>query len=147
MRAFRFQQRFEQSREEIFAFMTDLSRAPRWRSLVRHIEVEGGGRVRQGSVLLLTLDVGGKTMQVPSEVVVYEPPQRYVHRNITNGVEMIFEYCLETDGNGSIVRLNGDLRPYGLMWLFLPFIWSTFSSRYRGQLAALKRAMEIPVKI
>jgi hypothetical protein len=143
MRAFRYTQRFEQSREEIFAFMMNLSTAPRWRSLVRHIEVEGGGPLRQGSVLLLTLDVGGKTMQVPSEVLVYEPPHRYSHRNITNGVAMTFEYCLETDVNGTTVYLNGDIRPYGLMWLFLPFVWSTFSGRYRGQLAALKQAMEM----
>ena len=142
MRAFRYKQRFEQSREEIFAFMMDLSTASRWRSLVRHIEVEGGGPVRQGSVLLLTLDVGGKTMQVPSEILVYEPPHRYGQRNITNGVAMTFEYCLETDADGTTVHLNGDIHPYGLMWLFLPFIWRTMSVRYRGQLAALKQAME-----
>jgi|SRR6185437_2618711 len=142
MRAFRYKERFEQSREEIFAFMMDLSTAPRWRSLVRHIEVEGGGPVRQGSILNLTLDVGGKTMHVPSEVLVYEPPHRYSHRNITNGVAMTFEYRLEADGNGARVYFDGDVRPFGWMWLFLPVIWRTISGRYRGQLAALKRAME-----
>lgn len=142
MRAFRYKERFEQSREEIFAFMMDLSTAPRWRSLVRHIEVEGGGPVRQGSILNLTLDVGGKTMQVPSEVWILDPPHRYGHQNVTNGVAMTFEYCLETDVNGTTVYFNGDVRPYGWMWLFLPLILRTMSSRYRGQLATLKQAME-----
>ena len=143
MRAFRYKLHFEQSREEIFAFMMDLSTAPRWRSLVRHAEVEGGGPVRQGSILNLTLDVGGKTMRVPSEVLVYEPPQRYAHRNVTNGVAMTFEYSLETDTQGTTVHLAGDIHPYGLMWLFLPIILRTMTSRYRGQLTALKQAMEM----
>ena len=142
MRAFRYKERFEQSREEIFAFMMDLSTAPRWRSLVRHIEVEGGGPVRQGSILNLTLDVGGKTMHVPSEVWALEPPHRHGHRNVTNGVEIRFEYRLQADVDGTTVYFDGDVRPYGLMWLFLPVILRTISSRYRGQLAALKQAME-----
>ena len=143
MRAFRYKQHFEQSREEIFAFITDLSTAPRWRSLVRHCEVEGGGPMRQGSIVLLTLDVGGKTMHVPSEVWLYDPPHRYGHQNITNGVKGVFEYCLEADVNGTMVYFSGDVHPYGWMWLFLPLIWHTISTRYRGQLAALKQAMEM----
>jgi hypothetical protein len=143
MRAFRYKQHFEQSREEIFAFITDLSTAPHWRNLVRHCEVEGGGPMRQGSIVLLTLDVGGKTMRVPSEVWLYEPPHRYGHHNITNGVKGVFEYYLEADGNGTTVSFSGDVRPYGWMWLFLPVILRTLSYRYRGQLAALKQAMEM----
>jgi hypothetical protein len=143
MRAFRYKLRFEQSREEIFAFMMDLTTAPRWRSLVRHMEVESGGPVRQGSILNLTLDVAGKTMHVQSEVLICDPPRRYAHRNITNGVEGRFEYCLEAEGNGTTVFFNGDVRPYGWMWLLLPFIVRTASGRYRGQLAALKQAMEM----
>lgn len=143
MRAFRYKERFEQSREEIFAFMMDLSTAPRWRSLVRHIEVEGGGPVRQGAILNLTLDVNGKTMYVPSEVWMLDPPHRYGHQNITNGVKGIFEYCLEADAQGTTVYFNCDVRPYGWMWLFLPLILRTMTSRYRRQLATLKQAMEM----
>jgi Polyketide cyclase / dehydrase and lipid transport len=142
MRAFRYQEHFEQSRDEIFAFMMDFRTAPRWRNLVRSIEVVGGGPMRKGATMLLTMEVGGNTIQVPSEVWAYEPPHRYGHWNTTNGVSGKFEYRLEPDATGTNVFFIGDIRPHGWMWFMLPWILQSLWVRYRGQLATLKRAME-----
>ena len=49
MHVLRYSQHIERPQEEVFAFMMDFRTAPRWRNMVRTIEVIGGGPVRQGS--------------------------------------------------------------------------------------------------
>jgi hypothetical protein len=142
MRSFRFSQHIDRPVEEIFAFMMDFRTAPRWRSLVRHMEVVGGGPVQLGSKILLTMDVMGKAVQLEAEVWRYEPPYRFGMRNTNQGITGNFEYVLEPGGAGTTVTFTCDIRPHGLMWLTLPFILPGNRDRYRGQLAALKRALD-----
>src|ERR1041385_8555202 len=63
MRSFRFSQQIDRTAEEIFAFMMDFRTAPRWRNMVRRMEVAGPGPVREGGKILLTMEVMGKTGQ------------------------------------------------------------------------------------
>ena len=91
MRSFTFTREIARSPAEVFAFITDFRNAPRWRNLVRSIEVIGNGPVRQGSQLAVTLDVMGKEMRVVSDVVAFEPPRRLGQRNVANGVAGTFE--------------------------------------------------------
>lgn len=142
MRSFRFSQHIDRQVEEIFAFMMDFRTALRWRSMVRRMEVVGAGPVREGSKVQLTMDAMGKTVQLEAEVWRYEPPHRFGMRNTRQGITGIFEYVLEPDGTGTMVTFTCDIRPHGLMWLTLPLLLTGNRNRYRGQLAALKRAIE-----
>jgi Polyketide cyclase / dehydrase and lipid transport len=142
MRSFRYTEHLDRPREEVFAYMMDFSTAPRWRSLVRRMEVADGGPVREGANLLVTLDVRGKSLQLESELWRYDPPHRFGQRNTRQGVTGIFEYILEPDGAGTTVIYTCDIRPHGLMWLTLPLLLRSNRSRYRDQLATLKRAIE-----
>lgn len=142
MRSFRYSQHFDRSAEEIFAFMMDFRTASRWRNMVRRMEVVGGGPVREGSKISLTMDAMGKVVQLQGEVWRYEPPHRFGMRNTRQGITGVFEYVLEPDGAGTKVTFTCDIRPHGLMWLTLPLLLPGNRQRYRGQLAALKRAMD-----
>ena len=142
MRAFRYTEHIERPREQVFAYMMDLSTAPRWRNMVRRIEVIGGGPVQAGSKLLFTMDIAGKTKQGEVELWCYEPPRRFGQTNTRGGVTGVFEYVLEPNGTGTQVCFTGEIRPHGLMWLMLPLLVISSRSRFRNQLAALKRAIE-----
>ena len=122
--------------------MMDFRTAPRWRNMVRRMEVVGPGPVREGSMVQLTMDVMGKTVQLEAEVWRYEPPHRFGMRNTRQGITGIFEYVLQPEASGTTVTFTCDIRPHGLMWLILPLILPGNRNRYRGQLAALKRAIE-----
>jgi len=142
MHVLRYSEHIERPREEVFAYMTDLRTAPRWRNMVRKIEVIGGGPVQQGSKLLFTLDVMGQTRQGEVEVWLYDPPHRLGQRNTANGISGVFEYILEPDATGTTVTLTQDIRPHGLMWLALPLLLLGERRRLRGTLPNLKRAIE-----
>ena len=142
MHAFRYSEHIDRPRDEVFAFMMDFRTAPRSRNMVRRIEVIGGGPARQGSILLFTMDVMGKTRQGEVELWLYEPPHRFGQRNTVQGVSGVFEYILEPDATGTTVVLTGDIRPHGLMWLTLPWLLRSSHYRFRNQLATLKRAIE-----
>jgi hypothetical protein len=142
MRAFRYSEHIERPREEVFAFMMDFSTAPRWRNMVRRIEVVGGGPVQPGSKLLFTMDVMGTIKQGEVELWCYEPPHRFGQTNTRGGVTGVFEYILEPNGTGTTVTFNGDIKPHGLMWLALPWLLKSSRIRFHNQLATLKRAIE-----
>jgi len=144
MRSFRFSHHIDRPAEEIFAFMMDFRTASRWRNMVRRMEVTGGGPIREGSKILMTMDVMGKVVQLETGVWRYEPPHRFGMRNTRQGVTGIFEYVLEPDASGTKVTFTCDIRHHGLMWLTLPLLIPGNRNRYRDQLAALKRAMDQP---
>ena len=144
MRSFTFTREIARPPAEIFAFITDFSNAPRWRHLVRRMEVIGNGPVRQGTQVAVTLDAMGKELQVVSEVFAFEPPRRIGQRNVANGVAGTFEYLLEPTARGTHVTFTFDVRPYGWMWLLLPLLIRSNRARYREQLSTLERAMEKP---
>ena len=144
MRSFTFTREIARPPADIFAFITDFSNAPRWRNLVRRMEVIGNGPVRQGTQVAVTLDAMGKELQVVSEVCAFDPPRRIGQRNVANGVAGTFEYVLEPTARGTKVTFTCDVRPYGWMWLLLPLLIRSNRARYRDQLSTLERALEKP---
>ncbi len=142
MRSFTYSIEINRPPETVFAFMMDFARAPRWRNLVRAIEVTTPGPLRQGSQLLVTLDLLGKVQTLTSEVWVFEPPRRFGTRNTANNVTGVFEYTLEPHGTGTTARLTCDIQPHGLMWLTLPLLIRENRRRYRDQLPNLCAAIE-----
>jgi carbon monoxide dehydrogenase subunit G len=142
MRSFTYTERIDRAPEEIFAFMTDFANAPRWRSLVRRIDLVGTEPLRQGSEIVVTIDVMGRQRQAISEVWSYDPPRRLGFRNTEKNVTGEFEYVLAPDGPGTRVTMTCDVRPRGLLWLLLPWLLRGNRARYRDQLARLKSEIE-----
>ena len=142
MRSFTYSAHIDRAPERVFAFMMDFNNAPRWRSLVKRLEVVGGGPVQRGAQVVVTMDVMGKTRQGVSEVWSYDPPRRIGFRNTASNVTGQFEYVLEPENAGTRVTMTCDIRPHGLMWLLLPLMLRGHRSRYRDQLVRLKSAVE-----
>jgi hypothetical protein len=142
MRSFTYTQHINRPQAEVFAYMMDYSQASRWRNMVRRMEIVGGGPPREGSEILVTLDVLGKTVQLVSELWLYDPPRRFGQRNTRAGVSAIFEYILEPARKGTTVTYTCDVKPHGLRWLLLPLYVRANRLRYSKQLVSLKRAIE-----
>jgi hypothetical protein len=142
MRSFAYSEHIDRSPEQVFAFIADLSKAPRWRSLVRSIEVVGDAPLRQGSEVMVTIEAMGEIRRAVSEVWSYDPPRRIGFRNTANRVTGEFEYVLAGENGGTRVTMTCDVRPHGIMWLVLPLLLRGNRLRYRDQLARLKSEVE-----
>ena len=142
MRSYTYTIHIDRSPETVWAYMMDLSKAPRWRNLVRHVEVLTAGPVRVGSELKITFDVMGKVRKVVSEVWAFEPARRFGVRNTEQNVSGVFEYTLAPDNAGTRVTFTCDIHPRGWMWLVLPWLLRSNRMRYSQQLPNLKTEVE-----
>ena len=142
MRSYRYTIHIERSPEQVWAYMMDFSKAPRWRNLVRQIDVLTPGPLRAGSELRITFDVQGKVRTAVSEVWVFEAPSRFGVRNTEQNVTGVFEYTLAPDAAGTTVTFTCDVQPHGWMWLLLPWLIKGNRMRYTEQLPRLKQEVE-----
>src|SRR4029079_493860 len=115
MRSFTYTIHIDRSPETVWTYMMDFSKAPRWRNLVREVEVLTPGPLRVGSELKITFDVLGKVRKAISEVWAFEPARRFGIRNSEPNVTGVFEYTLTPQGQGTFVTFTCDIKPHGWM--------------------------------
>ena len=142
MRSFIYATHIERTPEQVWAYMMDFSQAPRWRNLVRSVEVLTPGPLRVGSELKILFDIMGKVRTATSEIWAFEPARRFGVRNTEQNVTGIFEYTLKPEAGGTAVTFSCDVRPHGFMWLLLPWLLKGNRTRYVEQLPNLKKELE-----
>jgi hypothetical protein len=142
MRSYTYKIQIDRSPETVWAYMMDFSKAPRWRNLVREVEVLTPGPLRVGSELKITFDIQGKVRKAISEVWSLEPARRFGVRNTEQNVTGVFEYTLAPNGPGTAVTFTCDIKPHGWMWLLLPLLVRGNRARYEEQLPRLKAEVE-----
>jgi uncharacterized protein YndB with AHSA1/START domain len=142
MRSFTYTIHIERSPEQVWDYMMDFSQAPRWRNLVRQIDVITQGPLRVGSEMLVTFDIMGRVRRAVSEVWAFEPARRFGVKNTEQRVTGIFEYRLTPENSGTKVAFSCDIQPHSYMWLLLPLLLRGNRTRYRQQLLNLKKEVE-----
>jgi hypothetical protein len=142
MRSFTYAIHINRAPEQVWAYMMDFDKAPRWRNLVRTIEPVTPGPLAVGSKLKVTIDLLGTIRTATSEIWAYEYARRFGVRNTEQRVTGTFQYELEPDEAGTRVTFTCDVRPHGPMWLLLPWLLRGNRRRYREQLPNLKSELE-----
>jgi hypothetical protein len=142
MRSFTYTIHIERTPEQVWAFMLDFDKAPRWRNLVRKIEVATPPPIAVGTELRVTFDVRGEVRTVSSHVWACDYARRWGVRNTEQKITGTFLYQLEPDEGGTRVTFSCDIRPHGLMWLLLPLLIPGNRHRYQEQLPNLKAEVE-----
>jgi uncharacterized protein YndB with AHSA1/START domain len=97
--SFRHSVRLPRPPEEVFPWLLEEDRVPRWTGGLETYEQRGplgpGARVRQ------VLDVSGQRIDVDMEVTRYEPPRAAATRFSVGGVDVVTEYALAEAPGGS----------------------------------------------
>jgi carbon monoxide dehydrogenase subunit G len=97
---------------EVFPWLLEADRVPRWASGVERYEVSGplgaGARIRQ------RLEVSGQNVDVDMEVVRYDPPLQAETRFSTNGIDVVNVYALAADGAGTRLSQTLEAKATGL---------------------------------
>ncbi|HET7695165.1 MAG TPA: SRPBCC family protein [Vicinamibacterales bacterium] len=142
MRSFKYTIRIERSPAQVWAFMMDFTKAPRWHDHVREVRILTEGPLRVGTELQITFALPGRVHTTRCEVCAFETARRFGLRSVTKKATGTFEYLLAPDRGGTVVTFTCNLRPSGVMWLLLPLMVRTNRERFAEHLPGLKREVE-----
>ena len=142
MRSFTQTAHIDRSPAQVWAYMMDFEKAPRWRNLVHDMHIVTDGPLRTGSEIEIAFDLPGGRRTSRCEVWAFETARRFGLRTTTKKVIATFEYLLVPEGPGTSVTYTCNIRPRGVMWLLLPMMIRANCERYAHQLAKLKGAVE-----
>lgn len=128
--------------KQVFDFVTASENAPKVVSSVVSMVKLTEGPVRVGTRYRETRLMNGKEAQAELEVVDFEPGQRYVMKNVTEGIETIYRYTFKQENGGTRVDLVCELSASGLKKLMLPMVASILKKEDGDHLQRLKQAAE-----
>lgn len=143
MRAYTYSVHVDRTPEQVWSFLTDLSQAPRWRTMFRSMEVVGGGPLRMGAELRVAMEAMGKIAERTITTTAFDPPRRWVTRSASNGMSGDFEYLVAPEETGARVTATCDLHAHRFLALiFLPMIARQERRARVNQLEIFKRLCE-----
>lgn len=124
--------------DEVWAFATDWSRAPRWMSGVDSMRVEGDGPVAEGSRIVFE----ARGAERESTIVRWTPPRCVAMRSVQGGVTATYVYSFSsTDDGGTRIELEATCEFRGAIKLLGPLIGWAVRRTDGGQLRDLVAAM------
>ena len=128
--------------EEVFPWLFEADKVPRWTGHLERYEVDGGGPVGAGSRIRQVLLVGGQRVDVDMEVTRHEPPHRAETRFETNGIAVVTAYRLDPDGSGTRLTqsLEASARSFGARML-LPVVQPRLERKLTEDLERLSGAL------
>lgn len=124
---------------DVFAFLADPERIPRWRPDV--LEVRSGGRLQKGSEFDEVINFGGRKTQT-FRVAVFELHKTLEVAAIAGlGIRPTQRYTLANNAGSTTVEIHVTVRTQGLFRLLEPLLpkmigakWRNYSDRLRGLL-------------
>ena len=99
---------------EVFPWLLEEDKVPRWTGHLERYERLDDGPLGQGSKVRQVLDVSGRTIDVTLEITGYQPPSGAQTRFSTNGINVISSYALEAAGAGTRLTQAIEAKPSGL---------------------------------
>ena len=99
---------------EVFPWLLEEDKVPRWTGHLERYERLDDGPLGQGSKVRQVLDVSGRTIDVTLEVTGYQPPSGAQTRFSTNGIDVVSSYALEAAGAGTRLTQSIEAKPSGL---------------------------------
>jgi uncharacterized protein YndB with AHSA1/START domain len=124
---------------EVFPWLLEEDRVPRWTGHLKAYERLDAGPLRVGSRVRQVLEVSGRTIDVQLEVTAYEPPTGATTRFSTNGIAVVSAYALEAAGAGTRLTQSLEAKPSGLSGrLLVPVIQPRLEEKLTRDLERLR---------
>ena len=145
---FNFEEHFNVPREKVYEALTDLDGAKNWMQGFIGIEKIKGTRIENGAVWRESRKMFGKTATEEFEVISVIPNREIKLRvDGTKGSskkgEYLFHYILDSEGNGTNVKINGEIAGLkGMAAFFGKMIVGFFKKAHVKEMRALKTYLE-----
>ena len=86
---------------EVFPWLLEADKVPKWTSRLKDYDVQGGGAIGRGARIRQVLTVGGSDLDIVMEITGYDPPRSAESRFSTNGMDVETTYRLQEAGGGT----------------------------------------------
>lgn len=126
--------------EEVFAYLTDVSRLPEWQSSAESAAVEGD--VREGALVREVRTFMGRRATSTLEVTEYDPPRRFSLRVVEGPIRYWVEHTLEPIDGRTRVTFVGHGEARGVPRLMQGTVRRTVERQFVKDLEAFKRTLE-----
>jgi uncharacterized membrane protein len=133
----------ERPQGEVFAYVSDSNNLPEWSEVIRGVRKEAQGPPKEGD--RFTVDVGflGRRYEQSFEVSSYEPPRRYVDRNLGGPFHDEHTYTFEEEpGGGTRLTVAMEAHPGGFFRISGPLLERAIRRQFRKELQTLKGVLE-----
>jgi uncharacterized protein YndB with AHSA1/START domain len=112
------------SPEDVFSYLTDVSRLNEWQESLVSARVEGGGPPAVGSRVTQTRRLGKRERTMTLEVTDHNPPRSWAFRGIDGPIRAIGKGSIEPLENGarSRVTIELDFEGHGIGKLLVPLV-------------------------
>ena len=126
----------------VFDFITSPENAPKIVQSVTSMVKLTEGSVRVGTRYRETRLMNGKEQHAELEIVELEPTRKYAVRNVTGGIETVYRYKFEPEGDGTRVDLVCELSAGGIKKLMLPLVAAILKKEDGDHLQRVKKVLE-----
>ncbi|HJS93753.1 MAG TPA: SRPBCC family protein [Solirubrobacteraceae bacterium] len=130
------------SPEDVFAYITDVSRHPEWQEGLVSAALEGEGPVRVGSRVVHKRKLGPTTVATTSEITAFNPPEVVSFKGLDGPIRAEGSQRVERVGEGSRVSFEMEMRGHGLGVLMLPMARKQAERQVASSHEKLKRTLE-----
>jgi hypothetical protein len=127
---------------EVFPWLLDEDKVPKWTGRLQTYEVMGDGGLRAGSRIRQVLTVGGQPLDLVIEITRYEPPGFAASRFSTNGMDVVTTYTLREAGGGTELTQSLEGKASGFKArLLVPVIQPKLESKLSDDLERLRELL------
>lgn len=130
--------------QEVFAYVSDLTRHPEWQERLLAATVEEEGPIRVGTRVKQTRRVGGGTRTFTLEVTEHDPPSRLAFKGLDGPVRPQGRITLEPLEGGQRTRYSSqlDFEGHGAGLLLAPLVRREARKQLPDNLQRLKQKLE-----
>ncbi len=110
--------------DDVFAYLTDISRFTEWQDAVVSAKPLDDGPMKAGSKATMTRRMGKREQTFTTELTDWNPPRSYAFRGIDGPVRPIGKGTLEPIGDGQRTRFTFsiDFEGHGIGKLLVPLV-------------------------
>ena len=124
---------------EVFPYLLDEDKVPRWTTGLQGYERLDSGPLGRGARFRQELEVSGQRFTVEMEVTEYDPPEAATTTFKVRGVDVVNRYALADGGGSTTLTQTLEASGGGLKGrVFIPMIQPHLERKLEADLAALR---------
>jgi carbon monoxide dehydrogenase subunit G len=126
--------------EDVFPWLLDEDKVPRWTSGLSRYEQESP--LRAGAHLKQVLALGGSDLVLDLELTRYEPPRTAECRTSVSGIDLVIAYALAANGAGTRLTQTLDGKASKLSArMLIPVVQGRLEKKVTGDLERLREVL------